>query len=209
MLTDQVADAPFSLSFIFFHYLNKVLKQLASILLLLTLLLNWCAYPLIATWFENRSESRLAAQLDEEWVNTSDLISIKVQANLPYQYSQDYERIRGNVEINGVNYTYVKRRFYNDSLELLCIPNIERTNLRNLRTAYLKNTNNPETSLPLKKSNNSHLSKSTVQDFYTEEFVSFLYANDPSLIEHCPDWNDWTSYDHLKRIDQPPETDRS
>jgi hypothetical protein len=196
-------------AFIFFHYLNKVLKQLASILLLLTLLLNWCAYPLIATWFENQSESRLAALLDEECMDTSDLISIKVQANLPYQYSQDYERIRGNVEINGVNYTYVKRRFYNDSLELLCIPNIERTNLRNLRTAYLKNTNNPETTPPLKKSNGSYLSKSLVQDFHIEELVSFFYDNGSLSIKQYPGRNDWTSYDHLKRIDQPPETDRS
>lgn len=192
----------------FFYYLTKVLKRLASILLLFTLLLNWCAYPLISTWFENRSESRLAALLDEERGDTAGLISIKVHAHLPYQYSQDYERIKGNIEINGVSYTYVKRRFYNDSLELLCIPNIERTNLLNLRTEYLKSTNNAEASLPLKKSNNSHLSKSTTQDFYTEEFVSFLYNNDPSLTEHCPDWNDWTSYSHLKKIDQPPECDR-
>jgi hypothetical protein len=172
-------------------------------------LLNWCAYPLIATYFENRSESKLTTMLDDELINTSDLISIKVQANLPYQYSQDYERIRGNIEINGVSYTYVKCRFYNDSLELLCIPNIEKTSLRNLRSEYLKNTSNAQAALPLKKSGSSYLSKSLVQDFYTEELAFLLHDNGSILKKYHPDWNDWASYDHLKRIDQPPETDRS
>ncbi len=185
------------------------LKQFASILLLLTLLLNWFAYPVIATYFEDRSESRLTALLDDELVNTSDLISIKVQANLPYHYSQDYERIRGNIEINGVSYTYVKCRFYNDSLELLCMPNVEKTTLRNLRSEYLKNTSNAQTSSPLKKGNNSFHSKSKLQDFYKEEWAFHLHDNGSTVKKYHSDLNGWMSYDYLQRIDQPPETSLS
>lgn len=52
------------------------------------------------------------------------LITIKQANNLPYYTnSPTYQRIDGDIEMGGVYYKFVKCRIYNDSLELLCIPN--------------------------------------------------------------------------------------
>ena len=51
----------------------------------------------------------------------SQLISPKVPVSyIPYyNNSKSFERIDGQIEIQGGLYKYVKRRIYNDSLELL------------------------------------------------------------------------------------------
>lgn len=66
----------------------------------------------------------MSAALDADNYLSSELISIKLPANMPYYTgSGTYERVDGEIEISGRQYNYVKRRLFNDSLELLCIPN--------------------------------------------------------------------------------------
>jgi hypothetical protein len=108
------------------------LKTIAAILLLGILLFNWFGYRVLNDFMQDRSNLQLQSQLDLRHYDESQLIAIKLPAaHLSYyNNSAVFERVDGQIEINGIPYQYVKRRIYNDSIELLCIPNQMALNLR-------------------------------------------------------------------------------
>jgi len=89
---------------------------------------------------QHRASLRLAAKLDRQQYDESQLISIKVPAThlAYYNNSATFERVDGEIEINGILCQYVKRRIYNDSLEVLCIPNHTAMKLRMAGKDHLK-----------------------------------------------------------------------
>lgn len=108
------------------------------------LFFNWYGYQLLTQYWQGQSESRLQARLDNNEYDESQLLSIKVPVtSVAYsnRTSGDFERIEGQLEVNGVHYQYVKRRFIKDSLELLCIPNEATTKLQQVRNDFFRQVN--------------------------------------------------------------------
>jgi hypothetical protein len=70
----------------------------------------------------DKADRELETRLDENRYDESQLISIKVPVtHLSYYNTSDqFERVDGNIEFGGIQYKYVKRRIFNDSLEVLC-----------------------------------------------------------------------------------------
>jgi hypothetical protein len=118
-------------------------KRIAAILLMGILLFNWCGYRLMSSWLENRADSQLESSLDNNSYDESQLLSFKIPAThlSYYNSSQRFERVDGQIEIGGVKYKYVKRRLYNDSLELLCIPNHAVMQLQTAKNEFFKLVN--------------------------------------------------------------------
>jgi hypothetical protein len=87
------------------------------------LLFNWFGYGLLVSYLQDQTRQALEVRLDGNDYDESQLISIRMPVTqLSYYYSSGtFERVDGSVEIDGVKYTYVKRRLFNDSLELLCL----------------------------------------------------------------------------------------
>ena len=108
------------------------LKGLAAILLVGILLFNSVGYRVLNGFMQYRAGRQLMSDLDRSQYDASQLISVKIPAThlSYYNSSTAFERVDGQVEINGVVCQYVERRIYNDSLELLCIPNHTATKLR-------------------------------------------------------------------------------
>ena len=189
---------------------SHILKRIASILLVGILLFNWGGYRLFTAYLENRADSKLEASIDANNYNEADLISIKVAANLPYlANSKSYERIDGEITIKGINYKYVKRRLYNDSLELLCIPNMDKTGVQRAGKDFYQLANDIATNNSSKKStgnNHTHLSKFSVQDFANDHYsFAWQFRTD----ENSVTWNRMNSADlkseYLSRLDRPPQ----
>ncbi len=186
------------------------MKRTAAILLVCVLLFNLGGYRLVTAYLEDRADSRLEASLDANEYNESQLFQIKIPAQFPYYNgSATFERVDGEINIEGVNYKYVKRRIYNDTLELLCIQNTDKSNVQNARDDFFRMANdlvaNNATS---KKSTGSHthLAKFSLQDF-TNDHHSFswqFWNNDLSGI-----WNKQMAAamksDFLSRIEKPPQ----
>jgi hypothetical protein len=108
------------------------LKKVASIFLLAILLFNWFGYRLVIGYWQERTKSDLEARLDVEEYDESQLMTVKIpMTHLSYyNTSPEFERVNGSVDIGGVQYKYVKRRLYNDSLELVCLPDQNAMKLR-------------------------------------------------------------------------------
>ena len=100
------------------------MKKIASIFLLGILLFNWFGYRLVIGYWQERTQSDLEARLDVDDYDESQLITVKIPVThlSYYNTSPAFERVNGSVDIGGVQYKYVKRRLYNDSLELVCLP---------------------------------------------------------------------------------------
>ena len=61
---------------------------------------------------------------------------------MPYLSNwNDYERVDGEIKFNGVYYNYVKRKLYNDTLYLLCLPNKSKTQFCHARNEYAQQVN--------------------------------------------------------------------
>jgi len=83
---------------------------------------------------QSQTDACLEEKVDNNRYNQQDLISIKTKLDLPYYISSSqFERAYGSITINGTSYQYVKRRVYNDTLELLCLPNQAKTNMQSIK----------------------------------------------------------------------------
>ncbi len=119
------------------------MKKLAAISLLVLFLFNLTGYKLLTEYLENKADRQMQAKLDASDYDEDDLVTIKVASNLPpYTYnSGDFQNINGTINVNGINYNYVKLRYYNDTMELKCIANQEKTGIMNARDEFSKLAN--------------------------------------------------------------------
>jgi len=146
----------------------STLKRIAAILLLGILLFNWCGYRILTSYLENNFNEKLEAQLDNNNYDESNLVTFKIPATHLAYYTNygSFERVDGQIEINGVLYKYVKRRIYNDSVELSCIPNNAVMNLQKMKDNFFKSVNDLQTGTQNKKSGSHSISKSFSLDFF-------------------------------------------
>jgi len=183
------------------------LKRVVAIVLMGILLFNWYGYRIVADYFENKASVEMQAQLDVNNYAEADLISIKVPVSLPYgPNSQNFEKVEGNIDIHGVNYQYVKRRIYNDTLELMCIPNTEKTTIKNARDEFSKLANDFVNLSTSKKTsdNHNHSIKFSVQDFTGDHYFDMhqlVVSLDPVFFLSSCSFN---SLNYLQKLVKPP-----
>jgi hypothetical protein len=108
--------------------------------------------------------------IDQNNYDEDDLVIIKTPVNLPYYANNaKFERVDGEMVINGVVYQYVERRVYNDSIEIKVLANRDRLHIKNAREDFyklaqdLQQKGEQKKSLPINKS--------------TGKFLSFDYIN--------------------------------
>jgi hypothetical protein len=180
------------------------LKRVAAILFLFVLLFNLYGYQWVIDCIQSQKEQVLLTQLDKEEYADEDLISIKTPIALPYYTnSADYERIDGTIEIDGIAYNYVKRRVYNDSLELLCLPNTAKQQLQTAKSDFFKLSNGYPVSEGAKKAANiiknilpEYCDMQTAFSLNPHTIISKSYA--PFTVHFLPQAS-------MFRHEQPPE----
>ena len=169
--------------------LLSALRTLAAILLLFILSFNWFGYQFVSHYLQNRATRLLAVKLDCEEYAERDLIELKIPVSLPYQNNHErFERYDGEIEINGIHYTYVKRRIINDSIILLCLPNKEKTKMVNAKDNFFKLVNGLH-STPWEKNTgkgNAAVYKNALPEFLTDENISSIYNLGHCLVVKFP-----------------------
>lgn len=93
-------------------------------------------------FFQQEHTRKLEVKFDANDYNEAELISVKMHYPLPYLVnSTDFERWDGEVDIDGIFYKYVKRRFVNDSIEFLCLPDVKSMHLQSARDNFFRLAN--------------------------------------------------------------------
>ncbi len=184
------------------------MKRIAAILLIGVLLFNWIGYQFYSAFMEQRADNTLIASLDENSYSESDLISIKVPAVHLSSYVNDkaFERVDGKIEIEGVQYNYVKRRFVNDSLELMCIPNKKATQLQSAKEEFFKLVNDLQRPGPSKKADQHTTSfKCFNGEYYAEQDQFAVHAQTTVALKTADHYLLLIPSVSLSRAGQPPD----
>jgi hypothetical protein len=149
-----------------------MLKKLTVILLLGVHLFNIVGYKAFFQYFITSSDQQVLQRLDRDGYSDAELSEIKVALGLPYlTYRKSYERVDGEIVINGVHYNYVKRKISNDTLYLQCLPNFTKTKLSDAETKYANEAGNNS---PDSKSNN--IKKSSISNEYSQQLPNYELA---------------------------------
>lgn len=123
-------------------------------------------------WFyvaQQKSNQQLELALDKDDYNPSELITIKVPLSLPYMSDQtSFERVDGEINIDGKIYKYVKRKIYNGELVLLCLPDKNKMRLLHAKDEFFKYANDLLNTPSKKSGNNSSLPKIVLSEYYSQ-----------------------------------------
>ena len=181
------------------------MKQLAAIFFLSVLVFNFYGYRLVISCMQDRNDAVLEKQLDRNEYSDDELISIKTTLNLPYYTSSpDYERAYGSINIDGVDYEYVKRRVYQDTLELLCLPNHTKTKLQTAGNEIAKAAVDGDDPVPAKKGIGAK--KIGFPDFFQEKNLSLFSATISEKQTYLSLNTSFSFFDFTSRQDRPPQS---
>jgi len=182
------------------------MKRLSAILLLGIFSFNIFGYRIVASFLESQQNQQMELAIDGNEYAESQLISIKQPTNLPYYTNSfDFHRIDGEVNIDGIIYKYVKCRIYNDSLELLCLPNTGKMKIQAAKADFSKMASDFQQSNHKKKSNADTKSPQKTISEYEEHFTAIAFNTIPFLINHTIQPHLLVSTLFTKLVEQPPE----
>ena len=124
------------------------LKKLIGLFFLMLLFLNITGFRWILQTTSQLANQDAEKRIDSLNYNEEDLIEIRVPLDNPYQQRfTDFERHYGELEINGVTYTFVQMKIEWDKAIFHCLPHPEKTALKKLEKEVAQNNaaanNNP------------------------------------------------------------------
>ena len=141
------------------------------------LLFNWVGYRLLSHYLEGEANAAMEARLDKNEYNEADLIQIKVSLSLPYSTDwKDFERVNGEIEIEGIHYKFVKRKIEDGQLVLMCLPNETKMHLQNARDDFFRLVNDLQHNDNGKDSNKNQASSKNPITEYRKENNNWLIA---------------------------------
>ncbi|MBS1948137.1 MAG: hypothetical protein JST47_10255 [Bacteroidetes bacterium] len=157
---------------------------------------------------EKRSDVHFEALLDNNSYDETQLVSIKVPVThlAYYNTSKNFERADGQIEINGVAYKYVKRRVFNDTLEMLCIPNKPKMQLNEAKNEFFKLVTDLQPDNQAKKtSSHKNFSKFFSTDNYTSNDIIALNKFSAFISKPLFSYTEPLSYCCSCTDEQPPD----
>ena len=186
------------------------MRKTAAILLLMLIVFNTIGYKLWFNYAMQKADIALEASLDKNNFNQKDLFTLKIPLNLPYQnIGASFERIDGEITVNGESYKYVQRKVQNDTLYLQCIKHTEKIKLEQKSNDYFGKINDIAGNADAKKmpGKNSGLLKFSMSDFITNEIITcthISYLPVDNLYITKPFINCSSTY--LQKLIKPPQS---
>lgn len=148
-------------------YIANILKKLAAILLIALFTFNLFGYRILFYVAQQQSDNNMGRALDRNEYDEKDLVTIKIPISIPYQVEQrDFDRVDGEINLNGRIYKFVKRKVCDGNLVLLCLPDQNKMHLQSAKDELAKYSNELQNS-GSKKTDNS---KSTAGKNFSNDY---------------------------------------
>lgn len=163
------------------------MRRLTAISLILIFLFNLVGYRALLQYWEVQENTKLEVKLDQQQYNDEDLVEVKIPIHLPYHSNwNDFERYDGEIDIDGVHYKYVKRKIFNDSLVLLCIPDEIKTKISTARDEFFSLVNDLQKDAGNAKSSHPPLSfQFSAGDYIGQQTEDWAIAAISNIISYC------------------------
>jgi hypothetical protein len=182
-------------------------RQIATILLLSLFVFNIIGYRLIVTLSMAKADTALQLSLDNKTYNPADLFIVKIPINLPYQNNwTSFERVDGEVNIEGETYRFVQRKVENDTMYLQCIRHAEKTNIQQKANDFFGKTTDIANNNSSKKSSSNQPTavKNMVEDF-VNDYSQWECLSFSNKISYGSNPNSSYGFSHLKQLIKPPQ----
>ncbi|QNA44473.1 hypothetical protein [Lacibacter sediminis] len=161
------------------------MRIIASIFFLTILLFNWFGYRVVMDYVQQKADTHFEQKLDNKEYDASALIEVRAPVSLPYQTDwKEFERVSGDITINGMHYKYVERKLEGGEMIYKCIPDEGKARIVNARENFFKLVNDLQ---------NQQQQKSGKQPATSYKAFSFDY---------CEQLSQW-SLDALDKLHQP------
>ena len=185
------------------------MRKTAAILLLMLFVFNTIGYKLWFTIAMQKADNKLESSLDKNNYNQQDLFTLTIPINLPYQnVATGFERVDGEITVNGETYKYVQRKVENDTLFLQCIRHSEKIDLQQQSNDYFGKVNDVAGNNDAKKmpGKNTSIAKFSFSDFTNDiaPWKCVLYLPVAAVYSAKPFINN--SSTHLQQLIKPPQS---
>jgi hypothetical protein len=149
------------------------MRKLIAICMLAVFTFNIAGYQLVYNYLSHKSDKSLELALDADNYRDEELITIKQPTNLPYyNNSKEFQRIDGEVVIDGVKYKYVKCRVYEGNLEMLCLPNKAKMQIEQSKNDYAKGANDFQQNNTEKKDGSHKSFQKSISEYEEQSFIT-------------------------------------
>lgn len=136
-------------------------------------------------YVQQKADIHFEQKLDNKEYDASALIEVRVPVSLPYQTDwKEFERVSGEITINGMHYKYVERKLEAGEMIYKCLPDENKARLVNARENFFKLVNDLQ---------NQQQQKSGKQSAPSHKSFSFDY---------CEQLSHW-SLNALDKLQQP------
>lgn len=103
------------------------------------MLFNSVGYRVLSHFLQERATLQVQAQIDEGNYEHTALLELSVSMNLPYATDwTDWEKMEGDVQIDGIHYRYVERKLADGRMYVRCLPNTPKQTVLNARDAFFE-----------------------------------------------------------------------
>lgn len=188
-------------------YLNDCLKKLTALFFIVLFLFNLFGYRLVVRCMQMKVSNQLEISIDNNLYQNSQLVQLKVPLHLPYQTNWSaFQRVNGELEIDGIMYKYVKRKIANDTLYLICILNSKKMHLESAINNFFKISNDLAQNNTTKKSINFKNIQSDFDTYFYKINTLLPFKNTPTFFTSL-NTQKLVSSPHLSP-EQPPDLQR-
>ena len=183
------------------------MNKVVAIFLLTIQLFNLTGYSIFFEYLADANDRQTVQQLDNGNYDREDLIEIKIPVQLPYYNESDFERYDGEIEVGGIDYNFVMRRIFADTLYLFCLPNYAKTDLYKARDDYAANAVSNDLSTPGKKAAESPAKKNLSLHEYCRQLQPAQFAPVPACAAvHENIFASPLTYCYIASPSKPPES---
>lgn len=156
---------------------------------------------------EQRAEQRLQSRLDQEHYQESELITLTIPLTLPYvSDTRGFERVDGEITLDGKIYHYVKRAIKNGAYVLLCLPDHGKMKLEHSKAEYSKLTSDFQQNQSSKKDDGKADLFKNIRVKYTQHcFDDIVFVIQTASVEAFSRYTPYTVDRQDALPDQPPE----
>jgi hypothetical protein len=155
-------------------------KQLTALFLMGLFLFNLAGYRLFFHYVQQKADTQYEYALDRNDYDESKMITVKVDLEMPYlAENTNFERVDGEISVDGKIYKYVKRKIHNGQLVLLCLADEKKTKLKSARDEYFSIANNLVTHSNTKESAPKSSSEKNITTDYDQFLVSYTIGYSP------------------------------
>lgn len=183
------------------------MRIFASIFFLSILLFNWFGYRVVMDYVQQKADAHFEQKIDNNDYDASALIEVRAPVSLPYQTDwKEFERVSGEITINGMHYKYVERKLEGGEMIYKCIPDEGKARLVNARENFFKLVNDLQTQQPEKSGKQPAPSYKTFSFEYCEQFANWsLNALNALQAPFNQTFSSKTLSAHLLTAEHPPE----